>query len=292
MKRKKIFLVLLLLVFSNSILYLFYKFEKRKVEWIALKKVIESEISQFKGEAGIVIKDLKLDWEISFNKNKLFPSASLVKVPIMLACFYAIKEGKIKLEDTLRLKPSYKVPGSGILKDMPAGSEFSIEKLIEFMISDSDNTATNMLIDVWGFDYLNSYFIQLGLKNTNVTRKMLDFRYRRQGIENYTDAKDMAYLLENIYKRALLGSRVSKKCLSLLKQQKINDRIPAKLPFGTMVAHKTGLEYRVCHDAGIVFTSKGNFLICVLTKHRGNITQAKEFISQIAQEVYNYYQGF
>lgn len=274
MRRKRYFFILFIFILLGSLTYFSYKFAKRKTEWTALKKVIESEINQFNGEIGIVIKDLSLGVEISFNQNQLFPSASLVKVPIMLSCFYAVKENKIKLED------------------MPAGSEYSIEKLMEFMITDSDNTATNMLIDILGFDYLNSCFQRLGLKNTNITRKMLDFRLRRQGIENYTNAKDMAYLLENIYKRAFLGSRVSKKCLRLLKQQRINDRIPAKLPTGTIVAHKTGLEYHVCHDVGIVFTSRGNFLICVLTKHRGSIRQAKEFISQVAQEVYNYYQQF
>ncbi len=176
--------------------------------------------------------------------------------------------------------------------DKPGGSVFTVEELIEPMITESDNTATNLLIDYIGFDTLGMYFKKIGLKNTNIARKMLDFRERRKGVENYTTAEDMAFVLEELYRSNFINKEISKQCLLLLGQQKINDRIPRKLPKkGAFIAHKTGLERYVCHDVGIVYTQKGNFLICVLVKHKNKFAKpAKRFISEIALLVYNYYQ--
>jgi beta-lactamase class A len=234
-----------------------------------------------------------MDWEIDFNKDRLVPSASLVKIPIMLSCFCAAEEKKINLKSTLYLKASEKVEGSKVLGDKPVGSVFTLEELIEPMIIQSDNTATNALIDFLGFDTLNVYFKKMGLKNTNIVRKMMDFEERREGLENYATAEDMAFLLEELYRNNFLNKEISKQCLLLLGQQKINDRIPKNLPKdGTFIAHKTGLERHVCHDVGIVYTQKGNFLICVLVKHENKLAKpAKKFISDIALLTYNYYQS-
>lgn len=305
--RKRLIIALLLaaaLISSLTVGYIVYcryqelkarrlMLEKRKACWENLARDITNETSRFKGKAGIIIKDLEMNWQIELKKDKLFPSASLAKIPIMASCFYAVLKGKIKLDDTLALKQNDKVSGSGTLKDMPAGSILRVENLIERMISESDNTAANMLISLLGFDYLNSCFKEFGLMNTNLARKMMDFRLRKDGMGNYTTAKDCAFLLEKIYRGELINFAVSKRCLDLLKRQKVNDRIPAKLPLGIAAAHKTGLERFVCHDTGIIFAARGNFLICVLTKHTDkNSRRAKDFIADIALAVYNYSEQF
>ena len=266
--------------------------EKRKTAWGHLKTQLETRISSFGGEASIVIKDLTTGWEIDFNKDKLVPSASLVKIPIMLSLFQAAEEEKINLKDSITLKGSEKVEGSKVLGDKPAGSVFTVEELIAPMITQSDNTATNMLIDYLGIENLNEYFKKMGLKNTNIARKMMDFRERKKGVENYTTAGDMAFVLEKLYHCNFMNKDAAKQCLILLGDQKINDRIPKKLPKDeAFIAHKTGLERYICHDVGIVYTQKGNFLICVLVKHENKFAQpAKRFISDIALLAYNYSQ--
>lgn len=267
-------------------------FEKRKAAWQALNNAIGLEVSGFRGEAGIVVKDFRTGWQILHNEEKPFPSASLVKVPIMASCFLANKYGKIDLEDTVILKAKDKVGGSGLLKSAKSGTAFSVDKLMALMICDSDNTSSNMLIDLVGIDYIRNSFGQFGLTNTNLARKIADFGSRNKGLENYTTARDMALILERIYYRDLIDKHASDKCLQLMKFVRTNDRIPASLPADTMVAHKTGLERMVCHDVGIVFTKKGDFLICVLTKHKDKSSKiAKEFISRIALRVYNYFDG-
>jgi beta-lactamase class A len=288
--------VLLFLGISLSLLVVYPRlnkervlFEKKRAQWSVLRQKILSQARNFKGKSGIVVKDMKMNWEISLNKEEGFASASLVKIPIMAAVFGAAQSGKIRLEGRIKLKASDKVPGSGELKNMPAGRDFSIEELVERMIISSDNTAANMLIELLGFGFLNNSFKEFGLKNTNLSRKMMEFGGRKNGVENYTTAEDTSYLLEKIYRNRLCNVSVSEKCMGLLKRQKTRDRIPVQLPDDIIVAHKTGLEMKVCHDAGIVFAPRGDFLICVLTKGVVNSRLSKKFISNIAFEVYNNY---
>ncbi|TRZ89822.1 serine hydrolase, partial [bacterium] len=169
------------------------------------------------------------------------------------------------------------------------GSAYTIEQLVELMVTHSDNTAANMLIDLLGFDYLNQTFREMGLERTNLSRKMMDFRSRDRGIENYTSAREMADILERIYCKGCVDSSVSEKSLEFLKSQKVNDRIPRLLPRNTIVAHKTGLERQVCHDAGIVFTDNGNFLISVFTRSTSGSRTAKRFISSVSSLAYTVY---
>lgn len=296
MKNKLIFSAIII-IFLSGVPFFSYKvytkyqnikrqkvlLETKKQEWLNLKNNLGNKVMSFNGTVAVVIKDLNNNWEIAFNKDKLIPSASLVKIPIMLSCFEAAQEGKISLNDALK-------PGS---YDKLTASVFTPEELFEPMITRSDNAAANALIDYLGFDTLNDYFKKMGLKNTNISRKMLDFKERKEGVENYTNAQDMAYLLEELYRNNFLSPQVSEKCLALLGGQKINDRIPKKLPKdGVFVAHKTGLERHVCHDVGIVFTNKGDFIICVLVKHENKFAKpAKKLISDIALTTFNYYQN-
>jgi len=305
MKAKKIFLFITVVIlvgfavfFSQQYYAVFQKAkqerllsEVRKVAWQELQQRIRSEISQFKGEAGIVIKDLGTGWEFSHEKVKLFPSASLVKIPLMAACFLAADQGRIKLDRNIALKSSDKLTGSGVLKDMPAGATFSVERLIGLMIYDSDNTATNIVTNLVGIDYLNNTFKSFGLKNTDLSRKIADYQLRDKGIENYTTAEDMALLLDRIYRRSLGNKNVSDQCISMMKLTRLNDRIPKYLPVAITIAHKTGLEKGVCHDAGIIFTNKGDFIIVVLTKHaNSNSTPSKEFIAKVSLYAYKYFE--
>jgi beta-lactamase class A len=265
--------------------------EIRKANWLKLKQNLTNEVAKFKGEAGIIIKDLEMDWEISFNKDKLFPSASMAKIPIMAACFLAAEESRLKLSQNIKLKPSDKLSGSGILKTTYSDTEYSVEELIGLMIYESDNTATHILTNKLGIDYLNNSFRAFGLKNTQLSRKVADYHARSKGLENYTTAEDMAFILEKIYRRNLVNKDISEKCIGLLKLQRITNRIPKYLPVDIVIVHKSGLERGVCHDAGIVFTRKGDFLICVLTKHKdSNSNPAKEFIAKISLHTYNYFE--
>ncbi|MGA2361561.1 MAG: serine hydrolase [Candidatus Aminicenantales bacterium] len=263
--------------------------EPLDAKWAELEKDILRSLRDFQGTLGFVIKDLQTGRAMVRNQDRPFPSASMVKIPIMAACFKAVEEGRISLEEVLTLKRTDKVRGSGILRAAPAGTPVTIEKLLELMITDSDNTAANMLIDLLGFDYLGGTFREFGLGRTNLSRKMMDFRSRARGIENFTTPREMADILEMMYRRSCVSPQASEKCLAVLKEQKVNDRIPRYLPRKTPVAHKTGLENKVCHDAGIIFTGRGDVLVCVLTEGDTGAVIAKRMIARIASRVYKLY---
>lgn len=264
-------------------------FEQRRAAWESLKQDLLREIQQFRGEAGIWVEDLGTGWSTGYQSKSSFPAASVVKIPILAACFSAAQEGRLRLGEKIALKGADKVLGSGLLKAQPNGSVWTVQQLMELMITQSDNTATNLLIQRLGFDALNRSFQQMGLAETRLSRKMMDFSKRKKGIENYTTARDIAVTLRKLYLRQMVSPEVSERCLDLLKRQTLNDRIPARLPPGTVVAHKTGLEKGICHDSGIVFTPAGDFLICVLTRSRNKTSKpAKEFIAQIASHAHRY----
>jgi len=202
----------------------------------------------------------------------------------------ALKESKVSSQKYVTVKKEDIVGGSGIIKKMKTPLRVRFEKLCELSISYSDNTATNKIIDILGFDYINRNFKKIGLKNTSLKRKMMDFRKRSRGIENYTTTLDIAYLLEKIYRGRISDKDASKVLLSFLKRQKVRDRLPRYLPKGVVVAHKTGLEKGVVHDAGIVFTPQGDYIICVLTKKVKNYQKTKKMIAEVSLLVYTFYQ--
>lgn len=264
--------------------------QQRQAGWEQLKRNLRAEIRNFDGQSGVIVQDLRTGWTLTHQPDRAFPAASVIKIPMMTACFQAANEGKLNLDSTVVVRPADKVTGSGVLKTMPGKTEVRVSKLIDWMITQSDNTATNVLMSQLGMNYYNRHFQQLGLTGTTLKRRMMDFSKRKKGIENYTTAQDMARVLRKIYRKDGVNAKAAQACLEMLKRQKSKDRIPAKLPKGTQVAHKTGLERGVCHDAGIIYTRKGDLLICVLTQRKGKGTSqpAKRYIARLSQHAYEY----
>ena len=263
-----------------------FLYNLRQERWEANSRQILQKIAGFRGEAGIMVKDLQTGWTFLHNEDQLFPAASLIKIPIMVACFKAAREGLIRLDEKYVLNRKDRVGGSGILRRMRNGRTFTYEELINFMVTHSDNIATNVLIDRLGFDYINRVFAERGLKTTRLRRKMIDFAARENGLENYTTAEEITRVLEMIYRERCYSREISKKCLEVLKQQQINDRLPRFLPKDTQVAHKTGLEKEVCHDAGIVFTPYGDYVITILVRTWTGPKTTKAFIARLSSYFY------
>lgn len=263
-----------------------FLYNLRQERWEANSRQILQKIASFRGEAGIVVKDLQTGWTFLHNEDQLFPAASMIKIPIMVACFKAASEGRLKLEEKYVLNRKDRVGGSGILRRMRNGRTFTYEELINLMVTHSDNIATNVLIDRLGFDYINRVFAELGLRETRLRRKMIDFVARENGLENYTTAWDMTHVLEMIYRGRCYSREISEKCIEILKQQQINDRLPRFLPKETQVAHKTGLEREVCHDAGIVFSPYGDYIITVLVRTWTGPRTTKTFIARLSSYFY------
>jgi len=294
MKKKVIFITgiflisLLCLFYLSSISIQFY----RKNQFLHnLEKTAEEKIDNSGLEYSYFVKNLRFPrLKLSSNKFKQFPAASLIKLPILAVALEAIKEEKKFLEEKIVISKKDITGGSGKLKAMSLPHTLSFRELLEFMITASDNTATNKVITLLGFDYINKGFKRLGLEGTSLVRRMMDFSKRNKGVENYTSAYDIAYLLEQIYHKKLVDEELSALALSFLEKQKVGDRLPRYLPKEVVVAHKTGLERGVVHDAGIIFTPKGDYILCVLLKKVKSYKKAKKLIAEVSLLAYNLYQ--
>jgi len=261
----------------------------KDAEWLAMVDSLDKVSRAYSGRVGIYIKDLETGKTWEYNSDRLFPSASLIKVPIMAAVFEQIKLGSLTLDTQIKLTRHERVGGSGSLKWVRDGTSLSVMEIIYKMITESDNTATKMLIDYVGMPYLAGAFKNLGLEYTNITPEGMSLSSGRVPRENYTTAREMALLMERIYSGQLVNREASEFMLDVLKHTKSRSRLRKGLPLGWEIGHKTGLLRKACHDVGIVFSPRGDYVIAVLTSEAPNYTAAKNFISKVARLTYQYY---
>jgi len=260
-------------------------------DWQSLASAVRRRAERFSGVSGYIIKDLKTGEVVMDHPDRVFPSASLIKLPILCAAFQAVHEGKISLSTTITLARADRRGGSGILKLAPEGSVLTNRELLEDMIIHSDNTAAALIIRQLGYDYLQDTFTRLGLLDTQIHPDGFQLSAHHVSDDNMTSPRDMAFLLEKIYQRQLVSAEASDQMLDILKHQKLRDRLPRFLPAGWEIAHKTGLLRKACHDVGIVFSPQGDYMICVLTSHDATYKMAKRFIASMGRITYDYYQG-
>lgn len=262
---------------------------KDDIRWERMVKNIQDRVTGFGGEAGIYIKDLKTGRTFQYNPDKTFICASLIKLPIMVATFEAIKEGRISLDTKIKLANRLRRRGSGELKWAMPGISFDLSFLLYEMITKSDNTATAMVIDRLGYDYLNQQFQKQGLKATTIEPTGMSLsEYVDPNRENYTTAYEMASILEKIYRHRAVDADSSEYMLGIMKHTKERARLARALPQDFQLARKTGLLRRSCHDVGIVFSPDGDFIVCVLTGQNPNYRLAKGLISGVGEETYAY----
>lgn len=262
------------------------------LNWEVLTSELQNAAQRFPGQMAIYIRDLQTNKEFSFNPDKLFPSASLIKVPIMACVFKKIKEDSLTLLTPIKLKKEYRTGGSGTLKWHANGSKFAVGELLYRMITESDNIALKMLVGALGKNYIQEAFRDFGLTATNFYEEGLSLSGQPVANENFTTAREMGNLLEKIYRGDLIEAQSSSLMLEFLKEQKHMDRLGRTLPTGWMLANKTGLLRRACHDAGIVFTPTGkNYVLVVLTWKAPNYKFAKHSIAKIGRVTYRYFSG-
>lgn len=214
-----------------------------------IKKIIDN----FSGTVGVVVK-YKTGEEILINESIVFPSASLIKLFIAFVIDQNIYEKKISI------KNEFKVGGCGVLKNLNTSLELSIRDLIALMLSFSDNTATNILIDYLGKENINQKIKFAGFKNTILGRMMLDNEAKERGEDNYTTPKDVEKVLDILCK--------NEEIVNILKNQGYNNKINIYFTRDERIkfAHKTGELKCIEHDAGRAYFNDEWVDIIVMTK--------------------------
>ena len=225
------------------------------------KSEIISRLSSLPGDIGFYYKDLVSGESFGYRENDMFQAASVIKLPIYAVVMKLWAEGRLDLYEKILCREEDKRPPCGALYFFTGDVEVDINTLCGLMISISDNTATNLLINRLGLDFLNEQFREIGLKDTHLERLLFDAEGSARGLENKIVPAEIGALLESIYRHSFINEEVSCRMEKVLLEQQINHKIPGYLPEGTPVAHKTGEDDGITNDVGVVYSEKP-FVIC------------------------------
>ncbi|WP_345270729.1 serine hydrolase [Nibrella viscosa] len=216
------------------------------------------------------------------------PSASLIKLPILVEAMEWVKAGRLDPDEIHILVDSEKAGGTGVLAAYPSRSRVSYRDLITLMITHSDNTATNVLIQEIGFEAVNQRMQALGLTHTRLNRMMMDTAAVKRGLDNYVAAGELNTLLKKLAGYELATPALCREMLEMLKRCDDQTTIPRLLPKTVAVAHKTGTLTYVRGDAGIVYARRP-FVLSVLVQGT-NPTDAESIIGEIALICYRFFE--
>jgi beta-lactamase class A len=233
----------------------------------------------------IYILDLDTGNYVDLGGDKVFPTASIIKLPILIAFFQDVDAGKIRLDETLVMTPDLIVGGSGEIQDLPAYSKFSALDTVSKMITISDNTATNMIIKrMGGLGVLNQRFRSWGLTKTGLRNWLPDLRGT-----NTTTPKELVRLLAMVDKNQLLSPQSRSRALDILRRVRNRSLLATGIGRGATIAHKTGDIGFMLGDAGLIEMPNGkHYLAAVLVKSGYNDPVARDFTQQVSRIVYTY----
>ncbi len=239
--------------------------------------------------AGIFLVDLDTGSYLNFNGDTAFASASTIKVPILVAFFQAVEDGKVQLDQMLTLKPEHIVGGSGEMQDDAPGKKYSALEVAKKMIVVSDNTATNMMIELLGgAEVLNQQFANWGLRATVIRNNLPDL----EGT-NTTSPQDLINIIAQIDRGSLVSVKSRDRILQIMRQTKNDSLLPKGLGEGSVIAHKTGNINTMLADAGMVDLPNGKrYLVAVMVKHPPETEKpAQTLIRDISRMSYRYLNG-
>ncbi len=236
-------------------------------------------------DPGMFFLDLDTGNYLDFNGEKAFPAASTIKFPVLVALFQEVDAGRIKLNETLVMRRDLVTGGSGVIQYKKAGTKFNLLETATKMITISDNTATNMIIDrLGGKAKLNKRFRSWGLQNTVIRNLLGDFKGT-----NTTSAKDLVRLSALVVNNQALSNSSRTKVLNLMRRVENRSLLPSGLGKGAVIAHKTGTLGVILGDAGIIEMPSGKrYLAGILVRRPFGDSKAKDFVSQVSRIVYGY----
>jgi beta-lactamase class A len=216
-------------------------------------------------------------------------SASLIKIFIMAEAFRLAAGGELDLDARLTVRAEDRVGGAGALEHAAPGTIKSLRELIEVMIVESDNTATNLIIDRLGMDAINTMIGRLGCRDTVLRRKMMDFAAAEAGRENFTSPADVTAVLSRLYRRECVTPEADEAMVAILLRQEDRCKIPLHLPAGVAVACKSGELEGAEHDAGIVYGSRRHYCLAVMSDELPDAERGRAAIARLARAVYDYW---
>ena len=271
----------------------------------SLRVRLESRITETPGAVvSVYYKSLSSGELVTIAPDSSYHAASTMKVPVMIEFFRQVERGGLSPAQPVLLVNQFAsiVDGSSFsvapIDDsdstmyLRVGERVPARELVERMIVRSSNLATNAVIALIGAEHADSTAHALGARNIRVLRGVEDGKAFQKGMNNTTTARDLGLLLEAIQKHTAASARSCDTMLAILGRQEFNDEIPAGLPPGTKVAHKTGSITAVLHDAAIVYPAgRSPYVLVVLTRNIPDARVARTLIADLSRLVYEHVAG-
>jgi beta-lactamase class A len=252
-------------------------------------------------DVAVAFHDLATGEEMLIQPDVTFHAASTIKVPIMMEVFRQAEEKALSLDDRIAVRNKFTsiVDGSEFALKAEDDSETTLYKrlgerltmseLLRLMITESSNIATNMVVERVTAARASDLMRNLGAGDVHVLRGVEDNKAYARGLNNTTTARGMTRVLARLAERRVVSAKASEDMLTILRGQKFNEGIPAGLPHGTSVAHKTGAFGNVYHDVAIVEPNeRKSFVLVVLTRGIDKETRAHKLVADIARRVYEH----
>jgi beta-lactamase class A len=240
------------------------------------------------GTLGIAVKTLESGDSFYLNEDETFPSASTIKIHILLELFNQVRSGQRSLAEMIDVPTSGRVgalwdqTSSGILKDLESVGRISLKDAATLMMIVSDNVATNLIVDLFGIEGIQGMIQSLGLSKTKFQRKMMDFESAAKGLHNITTPHDLMRTMEQIATAQVLDSSSCSAILGIMSRAQDVLGLRRLIPPTIRVEHKTGELDDVCNDVGIVRLPNEPFVIAVMTKSV-NVVEGWDAVAEVGK---------
>ena len=234
---------------------------------------VKEATTNLQGSYGFYVYRLEDSLNYGWHEEEVYPAASLIKLPVILALFQKAEAGEIDLESKYSLKEQDKRGGAGIIQAAPAGTVYTYRKLAELMGQQSDNTALNVIRQILGDQKIQATINDLEMRKTSLKK-------------NETTPEDIGLFFERLYQGEILTEKHQEEILGFLTDTAFEERIPVGVPEGVRVAHKIGTDARTFSDAGIIFAQKP-FILVIMSKDAQE-AEALEVLPKITKVVWEF----
>ena len=265
----------------------------------SIANAVEPLLKGYQGDTAVALYHFESNTHWSIRGDVVMPTASLIKLPVMVEAYRQAAAGKVKLDQLIEIKKDDMVQGSGVLTiHFSPGTTISLRDAIRLMIVYSDNTATNLVADAIGLPATSAAMKELGYPETQLHSKVFrrDVSIAPERSEKYglgsTTAIDMVNLLTRLKRGELASPESTAAMIDHLVNCDDKSRFPLLLPPKVKVAHKTGSVTRVRTDAGLIMGPGCTIALCVLTDNNKDIrwtddNAGNKLSADIAKSVYD-----